>query len=109
MNTLVQKIPTLKDMLDALREDVKLSSPEELRDACNLIIQVQAFDSGERDCIIASFKRGPLGDGDVHSKSSRNKLVENGFMAKVIVNGEDGYNACTYRGASAYRLISIGA
>lgn len=58
-----------------------------------------------RDCICASFERGPLFDGDVPSKAGRDALVGMGYMAHVVVRGQDGYNACTYKGASAYRVI----
>jgi len=100
---------TLKQLLDAIHESTDLSSAEELKSSCELIIEVQAMDGAERDCIRAAYKRGPLFDGDVPSKSGRNSLLEKGYMAKVVVNGEDGYNACTYKGAWAYRLIEAGA
>lgn len=45
-------------------------------------------------------KSGPVWDGDVISKGYRDQLVEIGACAKVIVKGEDGYNACTYLGRS---------
>jgi hypothetical protein len=100
---------SLKQLLDILCESLETSSPDELKSACKIIIEVQAMDSAERDCIRASYKRGPLFDGDVPSKTGRDRLLENGYMEKVIVKGEWGYNACTYRGAWAYRLIDAGA
>ncbi len=100
---------TLKQLLDALHESTELSSAEELKRACDLIIEVQAMDSAERDCVRAAYQRGPLFDGDVPSKSGRNSLLENGYMAKVVVKGENGYNACTPKGAWAYRLLEAGA
>lgn len=99
----------LKELFDVLHEDVSLSTKEEIIYACKLIIEVQEMGSGERDCIIASFEHGPLDDGDVPSKSARSSLVERGYMSKVVVKGEEGYNACTYKGAKAYRLIKAGA
>lgn len=100
---------TLKQLLDAIHESVELSSAEELKRACELIIEVQGFDGGERDCICAAYKNGPLFDGDVPSKSGRNSLLEKGYMAKVVVKGDDGYNACTHKGAWAQRLLEAGA
>lgn len=100
---------TLKQLLDAQHESTETSSATELKRACELIIEVQAMGSGERDCIRASYKNGPLFDGDVPCKSGRNSLLENGYMAKVVVKGEDGFNACTNKGAWAYRLIEAGA
>lgn len=95
----------LKDLLQSIHESVETSTTEELKKACELIIRVQDMDSGERDCIISSWMKGPLFDGDIPSKSSRDTLVSEKFMAKVVVKGQDGYNACTYLGQRAYRII----
>lgn len=100
---------TLKQLLDALHESTDLSSASELKRACELIIEVQAMDGAERDCIRAGYKHGPLVDGDVPSKPGRNSLLEKGYMAQVVVKGEDGYNACTHKGAWAHRLLEAGA
>lgn len=100
---------TLKEMLDVLHVDTRISSTKEITEACNIITEVQNFDSGERDCIKACFLRGPLFDGDVPSKTSRNSLMEKGFIVKVVVKGEDGFNACTQKGFYAFKLIQIHA
>jgi len=100
---------TLKELLDTLHESPETSSAEEIKRACELIIEVQAMDSAKRYCIRAGYRHGPLFDGDVPSKSGRDWLLENGYMAKVVVKGEDGFNACTHKGAWAYRLIEAGA
>lgn len=100
---------SLKELLGVLHESVELSSAEEIKIACELIIDVQNMDGSERDCIFAAYKRGPLFDGDVPSKGGRDSLLNKGYMAKVVVNGEDGYNACTHKGAWAYRLLAAGA
>jgi len=100
---------TLQQMLDALHVSTDLCSAKEIKGACELIIEVQAMDKAERDCISVSYKQGPLFDGDVPSKSGRDRLLEKGYMAKVVVTCEDGYNACTHKGAWAYRLIQAGA
>lgn len=99
---------TLKQLLEVLYEGIELSSAEEIRDACKLIIRVQGMNGGERDTIRATYRYGPLFDGDVPSKVSRDALVEEDFVTKVVMRGEDGYNACTYKGACAYRLIEAG-
>lgn len=92
-------------LLDVLHERMETSSAEEIKRACELIIEVQAMSSAEIDCIKASYKLGPLFDGDIPSKSGRDSLLKSGFMSKVVVNGQDGFNACTHKGAWAYRLI----
>ena len=100
---------TLKQLLAALHETPETSSAKEIKEACELIIRVQAMDGGERDTLRAAFKHGPLFDGDVPSKTARDVLVSDGFIAKVVVKGEDGFNGCTNNGAWAYRLIEAGA
>lgn len=100
---------TLKQLFNATHEAVETSSAEEIMDACKLIIRVQEMDGGERDTIIAAYRNGPLFAGDLPSKSARDVLMAEGFMTSVVVKGEDGFNACTNKGAWAYRLIQAGA
>lgn len=57
--------------------------------------------SAEECTLNACYSNGPLEDGDVPSKSARDSLLDKGFVSKVIVKGEDGYNACTYKGRLA--------
>ena len=97
---------TLNQMLDVLNTPLELSTDREVRDALELIIQVESLSGGSIDCLIAAFTQGPLFDGDVPSKTGRDALLEYGMVAKVVVNGEEGYNACTYRGARAFRLLT---
>ena len=62
--------------------------------------------SSEESVLIACHSSGPLEDGDVASKSARDSLLDKGFVAKVIVKGEDGYNACTYKGRLALSVVN---
>lgn len=98
----------LEQLFDILHESVYTSSAEEIKYACRVIIDTQAMNSGERDCIRAAFLQGPLFDGDVPSKTDRDTLISKGYMVKVVVAGEEGFNACTYKGAMAYRLLEGG-
>ena len=59
----------LKQLLDSLHESTELSSADEIKTACELIIEVQAMSSSECSCIRACYKHGPIHDGDVPSKS----------------------------------------
>ena len=56
----------------------------------------------EKDTLIALVERGPLWDGDMPSKQGRDSLLQRGLAAKVIVKGEDGWQAATYAGRDAY-------
>ena len=62
----------------------------------------------ETDTLIALVEQGPLWDGDVPSKRGRDSLVERGLAAKVVVRGEDGWQAATYAGRDAYKELFPG-
>jgi hypothetical protein len=100
---------TLKNLLESIHESTETSSDASLAWAVKKIVRVQGMSGAERDTIRAAYRDGPLEDGDVPSKAARDALVAEGMMAKIVVKGEQGYNACTYLGALAYRLISAGA
>jgi hypothetical protein len=95
----------LNKLFDTLHVNVDYFNAEEIKEACEMIIRVQAMTGDEQDVINSAFKTGPLWDGDVPSKSGRDTLLWDGFISKVVVKGEEGYNALTYKGSSAYRLL----
>ena len=100
---------TLKTLLEAVHESIELSSPKEIVEACELIIDVQRFTPGERDTLRVMHQSGPLFDGDIPSKTARDSLLSMGYVAKIVAKGQDGQNACTQKGHLAYLLISAGA
>ena len=63
---------------------------------------------GEVDTLVALVEHGPLWDGDVPSKVGRDGLLERGLAVKVVVKGEDGWQAATYRGRDAYKALFPG-
>jgi hypothetical protein len=95
----------LSKAFEILHVDPELNSPEEVMSACGLILRTEEMDSAMRDTLRACFECGPIWDGDLPSKTGRDSLVELGFVQGVVVSGEEGYNACTYMGARAYRLL----
>ena len=62
----------------------------------------------EKDTLIALVEQGPLWDGDVPSKQGRDSLVQRGLAVKVVVKGEDGWQAATYAGRDAYKELFPG-
>jgi hypothetical protein len=108
-NVQMQERAKLKELFEAIGERIETSSKTEIVDACILITIVQELTSAEIDTLYAAFRKGPLDSGDVPSKSGRDSLVGKGLMQHVVVRGRDGYFACTYKGARAYRLIEAGA
>ena len=95
----------LVTLLAALHENIEHASANDIRAACKQIIAAQELSGAERETLKGAFLNGPLFDGDVCSKDARSSLVEKGFMARIVVKGEDGYNACTYKGAWAHRIL----
>ncbi|MGC4076250.1 MAG: hypothetical protein QM702_04310 [Rubrivivax sp.] len=64
--------------------------------------------SAEKDTLIALVEQGPLSDGDVPSKQGRDSLMQRGLAAKVVVKGEDGWQAATYAGRDTYKALYQG-
>lgn len=95
----------VKDLLEAAGANVELSTGGEISYAMTIVIECQEMSGAEIDTLYAMHDTGPLFDGDVPSKSGRDALIDKRYAAKVVVNGEEGYNACTYRGARAYRVL----
>lgn len=93
----------LEKLLEVLHTD--LSSKDDVFDSVKLILDAQRLSGAEIDTLIALYRAGPLFDGGVPSKHGRDKLVDKGMACRVVVKGDDGYNACTLPGARVYRLI----
>ncbi len=62
----------------------------------------------EKDTLIALVEQGPLWDGDVPSKTGRDALMAQGLAVRVVVKGEDGWQAATYAGRDAYKALYPG-
>lgn len=95
----------IKLLFEAAGITPELATHSELMWAIDLIDEAQKLDSAARDTLRAAYLNGPLFDGDVPSKAGRNDLIGKGLIAKVIVKGDDGFNACTQRGFWAKRVL----
>ena len=62
-----------------------------------------ALTGAEAETLVALVEHGPLWDGDVPSKSGRDGLLQKGYAVRIVVKGEDGYQAATYAGRDAYK------
>ena len=69
------------------------------------VFDTSLLDEGWKDTIIALIENGPLFDGDVPSKSARDSLMDKGYATRVVVKGEDGFNAATQKGALLYKQL----
>lgn len=80
--------------------DITLDTKKEQDLNMEIINDCMSFDceTSVTDTLYSMFDNGPLYDGDVPSKQQRDLLLNKDYCSKVIVNGEDGFNACTYKG-----------
>lgn len=69
-----------------------------------LMINFALKNRGLHEPLYQLAKHGPVWDGDVISKSSRDDLLDCEACAKVLVKGEDGFNACTYLGREMLKI-----
>lgn len=96
-----------KAILTLIGWDVTLNSSEENEMALKWLALARSAKGNAVDCIKAAFARGPLYDGDVPSKAGRDWCLEQDLIAKVIVRGEWGYNALTYKGAWVNKILIV--
>jgi hypothetical protein len=98
---------TLQEKLELLHVDIENNSATEIAEACKLIVQAESLSGGAISTLKACYSVGPLDDGYVPSKSGRDDLRSLDFVAKIIVKGVTGYDACTQKGYWAAEMLRI--
>jgi hypothetical protein len=93
------------ELLNAAGVSVGVSTRSELECAIGLIQDCQEMTSAEIACLCALRNEGPLFDGDLPSKTGMVELLDKRYAVKIVCNGEEGYNACTYKGGTAMRVF----
>jgi hypothetical protein len=63
--------------------------------------------SAAREVLKVLYQVGPLWDGNVPSKSGRDELLSMGLIDKICMRGEDGYQACNYRGRDVMKALNV--
>ncbi|MBB3142799.1 hypothetical protein [Halomonas organivorans] len=97
---------SIKRILQAIGgERLDLCSQSELLEIIELADIAHDLGGGHYDVLRCCHSEGPVRDGDVPSKAHRDDLLEVGAIAKVVVRGEDGFNACTYRGRELMKAM----
>ena len=86
-------------------DDLDLSSKRDLLRAIDIVDACLNMTKGHLETLRCCHFVGPVWDGNVPSKSDRDDLVRVGAIAKVSVKGEQGFNACTYRGYSFIQAL----
>ncbi|MEY2875890.1 MAG: hypothetical protein RLZZ373_3261 [Pseudomonadota bacterium] len=99
----------IKELLAAAGVHTGTSSAEEIDEGLHLLGKAFRLSPAERDTLTALQQRGPLCDGDLPSKTGRNALLSVGLAVKIVVQGEDGHNACTYAGHAVAKMLRAGA
>jgi hypothetical protein len=89
--------------------DITLDTKHEQNNNIDIINDCINFDcaTSVTDTLYGMFKNGPLYDGDVCSKQGRDRLLDKDYCAKVVVKGQDGFNACTYKGQRLYKCLKV--
>ncbi len=80
-------------------------SKDELREVLELVEIALSLSGAAKDVLRQLRNSGPVEDGDVVSKAGRNDLINCGAAVKICVKGEQGYQACTYRGWSLAKIV----
>lgn len=88
----------------ALICDFENETKEELIDYLRAIETALSLSSGAYEVLRQLNTQGPVWDGDLISKSGRTQCLHIGAAAKIICNGDDGYQACTYYGRQLIRI-----
>jgi hypothetical protein len=96
---------SLSECLNVLNCNLKLHSGNEIKKVVEVIVAFESLKNSEYGTLLAIAKKGPLYDGNVDSKTVRDKLIDLGLVCKVVVNNEQGFNACTNKGYQAIKLI----
>lgn len=91
------KRPTIEE---ALIFGFDYTPKDELISHLRLIDDVAKLDSAALEVLEQCALNGPIEDGDLVSKSGRDQCLDVGALAQIVVKGEDGFQACTYRGWS---------
>lgn len=92
-------------LVEVLHRDPHTSTLEEIREACELIIEAEELPGEGRDCISHCFAHGPLEVSTIFPRSHIAYLERKGYIACIAVRGQDGYIACTARGAWLARIL----
>jgi len=64
-----------------------------------------SLDVGEIEAVQSLFESGPLFDGETISPNLMKRLLDRNLAVKIVIEGEDGYNACTHTGAWVWRYL----
>lgn len=93
-----------KILNEVMHIQTSVSTDKEIIEALSMFLEIKGFGSGEVDTITACFY-GPIDAGDIPSKVAASYLSDKGYAQRIVVKGDEGYLACTHKGAVAYRVL----
>jgi len=97
----------LTKAFEAMAGDRSLNTAAENLHYEGLFGRALILSGAARATLLALHRVGPLRDGDVPSKAGRDELLAIGLIEKIIVRGEDGYQACNYRGRDVMKALNV--
>ena len=82
---------------DALIDSFDTMTLDEARDTLRLVEEAMSLSGAAHDALRQLCLKGPVWDGDLCSKSGRCELLSINAAAKVIVKGEQGFQAANIK------------
>lgn len=80
---------------------------DEIENNSHILKYAATLTGAEIDVLYKAFEKGPLDAGDLPSKAGAADLIRKGFLVQIISKAEDGFYACTYKGALAYKARKV--
>ena len=104
-SALAEKLKHHNIAKDVLGLDFSLKTQDEIAYLSTIINIAYMLSVGAAEELQAIHDEGPTWDGNLISSSNLPELLDNDLVAKVVIKGEEGYTACTYRGKIALSIV----
>lgn len=72
---------------------------------CFCVVLRELLSGAEYEVLAQLVTQGPVWDGDIVSKTSRDVLLMLGLASRACVKGETGYTVANYRGGDVWRTL----
>lgn len=95
-----------KELLESLDFDLNLNTANEIKNLCNDIVLAESVPKECIDELHHFAVDSPIEDGNELSKATRDYLLDNNLIARIMVKGEHGWCAITPKGYSVYKIIT---
>ena len=86
-------------------EASKYSTEDEIEHALKALNIAANLSGNAKEVLKQLVRTGPVWDGDVVSKSGRDECLNHRIINKILVGGEQGYQAVNYFGYSVFKIV----